>query len=154
MNVNNVKALYTNYCGKHTPEVAFEMLVEKYPDIEGDLLAIIDGEDNIVESGLTFQADDNYFDGEVESEPEIIAQPKKKVNVPKIEKVAKKKVEKSTPPAKVPSKAQLAYEIYANAVDKSRKVMIEIFMKDLGLTSAGSSTYLQNCKKKFAEQSV
>lgn len=148
MTPSNIKALYTNYCKKHDPEVAFSMLVDKYPDLEGELLAIVDGEDDSLPPEMTFEAPETYFDDKIE--PEIVTEAPKKVNETKRPKVTKPKAEKST----APSKAQQAYDIYAKAVDQSRKAMMKVFIEQLGLTPNGASTYVANCKKKFARQSA
>lgn len=47
-----------------------------------------------------------------------------------------------------PSKADLAREIYASMPGASRRAVIERFVKEVGLTTAGASTYYQNIKGK------
>ena len=180
MNVNNLKALYNNYCRQYSNGCALELLIEKYPQYEGELYAIHDGEYDVVPAEMKFQADVNFYDEEVNemenqvqvTDPAIatavfntIVETATEVNegeAPKIEKVSKKKEKKPTEvkakkepkvkaekAPKAPSKAEQAREIYANAEDKSRAVITKLFMEQLGLTAAGSSTYMQNCKKWF-----
>ena len=180
MNMNSLKSLYKNYCGKYSDGLAFEMLLEKYPEYEGELYMIRDGEDQLVPAEMKFQADETLYDDEVNemenqvqvTAPEVatavfntIVETATEVNegeAPKIEKISKKKEKKPTEvkakkepkvkevKEKVISKAELARQIYANAEDKSRKVVTELFIKELGLTAAGASTYYQNCKKATA----
>lgn len=44
------------------------------------------------------------------------------------------------------SKLERAVELYKQATDKSRKAIIELFVKELGMTPAGASTYQNKCK--------
>ena len=180
MNMNSLKSLYKNYCGKYSDGLAFEMLLEKYPEYEGELYMIRDGEDQLVPAEMKFQADETFYDEEVNemenqvqvTAPEVatavfntIVETATEVNegeAPKIEKVSKKKEKKPTEvkakkepkvkaekAPKAPSKAEQARQIYAAAEDKSRSAVTKLFIEQLGLTAAGSSTYMQNCKKWF-----
>lgn len=80
----------------------------------------------------------------VDLEVEPVAEAPKAPKAPKTEKVKAPKAEKQPKAPKAPSKAQLAREIYAAAVDKSRKVVTKMFIDQLGLTPAGASTYYQS----------
>ena len=174
MTPNTLKALYKNYCGKYSEGCAFDMLLEKYPEFEGELYAIRDGEDMSVPAEMKFKADETFYDDEVNememqvSTPEVatavfntIVETATEVNegkAPVIEKTAKKKAEKVVKAPKIkaekpvkepkgPSKAEQARAIYAAAEDKSRAAVTKLFVEQLGLTAAGASTYFQNCKK-------
>lgn len=58
-------------------------------------------------------------------------------------KIAKPKAEKAP---KAESKMDKARVLYAAAEDKSRKAMIELFNKELGLSTAAASTYFYAVK--------
>lgn len=175
MNIETLKSLYINYCGKFSEEEAFEKLADKYPEMIGDLCVIRNGEDELP-AEMKFQADETFFDEQVidlDTEVKIVdaetavEQIDEEVNVeetPKVEKVEKveKDVKESKPKKekkvnvdkqeKAPSKAELARQIYASATDRSRSAITKVFIEKLGLTAAGASTYMQNCKKWFESQ--
>ena len=160
MNIETLKSLYINYCNKFSEEEAFDKLVDKYPDMIGDLCMIRSGDDE-VPSEMKFQADETFFDEEVndiDTEVKLVEPAVKhvdeEVNVESVNETKPKTENKvnGDKKEKAVSKSQLAYQMYVEAVDKTRKVMINRFVEELGLTNAGASTYLQNCKKKFESQ--
>lgn len=175
MNVKTLTSLYKNYCTKYSNGCALEMLIEKYPEFEGDLYAIHNGTIETVPAGMRFQADETFYDDEVnEMENQVqVTDPvvatavfntivetatEVKGETPVIEKTAKRKAEKTVKVPKVkaekapkaPSKAEQARQIYLAAEDKSRAAVTKLFVEQLGLTAAGASTYFQNCKKAAA----
>ena len=160
MNIETLKSLYINYCNKFSEEEAFDKLVDKYPDMIGDLCMIRSGDDE-VPSEMKFQADETFFDEEVndiDTEVKLVEPAVKhvdeEVNVESVNETKPKTENKVNvdKKEKAVSKSQLAYQMYVEAVDKTRKVMINRFVEELGLTNAGASTYVQNCKKKFESQ--
>lgn len=60
-----------------------------------------------------------------------------------VEELVKEKVLR----AKGESKSTKAKALYTEAEDKSRKGIIALFVKELGMSEAGASTYYFNCKK-------
>lgn len=166
MNIETLKSLYINYCNKFSEEEAFEKLADKYPEMIGDLCVIRNGEDELP-AEMKFQADETFFDEQVidlDTEVKIadaetaVEQVEEEVNVeeaPKVEKAVKESKPKKVnvdKKEKAPSKAERARQIYAAAEDKSRAAITKIFVDQLGLTAAGASTYMQNCKKWFDGQ--
>ena len=57
---------------------------------------------------------------------------------------------------KLPSKVEKAKEVYDKMIleGQGRKEIIAAFIKDVGLTPAGASTYFQNLKKPAADQKL
>lgn len=154
MNIQTIKATMNGLVSKYGEEEAIERFLEKYPDEEGSLELLMTGELELDES-MKYTAPEDELP-EVEDKAEIIAETvtevkaeEPKAEKPKKEKKAKVVKEKTEKVNKGPSKAELARQIYANAEDKSRSAVTKIFMEQLGLTAAGSSTYMQNCKKWF-----
>lgn len=82
----------------------------------------------------------------LKSNPEEIEMSSKKKAVAK-KAPAKKKVGKT---GDGPSKMDLAVEIYKANKNAPRKKLIELFMKDAGLTKAGAGTYVQLVRKKLS----
>ncbi len=152
MTTNQIKANYNGLLRKYGPTVAQEMFVEKYPDSEGDLELFLTGQLEIPED-LKYTAPEDELP-EVEDEADIIAETKVEVKAeePKAEKPKKaKEIKEKAPKAdKAPSKAELARKLYAEAEDKSRKVITQRFVTELGLTTAGANTYYNNIKKATA----
>lgn len=156
MTTNQIKSIFTGYTNKYGEQEAIERFLEKYPDEEGSLELLMTGELELDES-MKYTAPEDELP-EVSDEELVIVQKTKvevkaeepKAEKPKKEKKAKVVKEKTEKVNKGPSKAELARQIYANAEDKSRKVVTELFIKELGLTAAGASTYYQNCKKATA----
>lgn len=154
METKQLTAIYKGLLNKADGdiELATEQFTEKYPEYIGELQLIQSGEaelaaelkvkaDEAADKALLETPDDEAVDLEVEPVAE------KPAKAPKAEKVKAPKAEKQpkAPKApKAPSKAQLAREIYAAAVDKSRKVVTKMFIDQLGLTPAGASTYYQS----------
>lgn len=122
MNVNTLNSLYKNYCTKMSEGLAFDTLLEKYPEFEGELYMIRDGETESVPAEMRFQADETFYDDEVnEMENQVqvtdpvvatavfntIAETVTEVNegeAPKVEKTAKKKADKK--PTEVKAKKE------------------------------------------------
>ncbi len=143
-----------------TLDLTVELPVDRLTSVE-DLMEAPDDEDGLDVAGLRDALEGDMLDDDeipvpvraprvkVEKPAEPVkAAPKaaKPVKTPKAEKVTKKAA-----PAvdKQPSKADRALAIYQAAPDKSRKVIIALFIDQLGMTSAGAATYLQNIKKKL-----
>ena len=152
MNANQIKSMFSGYQNKYGELEAVEKFLEKYPETEGDINLILSGEDEIDES-LKYQADPDFLP-EVEDEVEEVkaetvvetveVKEEKPVKAKK-EKVVKEKAVKE----KVISKAQLAYQMYESADDKTRKTITKRFVDEIGLTIAGANTYYSNVLAKF-----
>ena len=66
----------------------------------------------------------------------------------KVEEVCKGEVQEIKPSkTKGESKSTKAKALYIETEDKSRKGIIALFVKELGMSEAGASTYYFNCKK-------
>lgn len=155
MNIQMIKAMMNGLVSKYGEEEAIERFLEKHSEYEGEMYMVLNGEDELPET-MKYTAPEDELP-EVPDEADIIAETavevkaeEPKAEKPKKEKKAKVVKEKTEKVNKGPSKAELARQIYANAEDKSRKVVTELFIKELGLTAAGASTYYQNCKKATA----
>lgn len=70
--------------------------------------------------------------------PSVVAQPKVEV------KAEQPKVGQSG------TKLERAKELYKANAEKSRKEIIELFVKELNMTPAGASTYHAQCKKSLS----
>ena len=81
----------------------------------------------------------------------IFEQSKRKINIPAT-KVEPKPIEKVKVSVKGESKLAKAKELYINSPDKSRKSIIALFVKELGLSEACSSTYHATCRKVFVKE--
>lgn len=169
MNANSIKSLYNQYSKQYSESLAFEMLMDKYPEAEDQLYELRDGKQKTTEVNVQSQAlftNVNPADSAlVASEPDVAAAVfDSMVNPPAIDlttvKKTRKKAEKK--PVEVSgevevkekkvSKAQQAFDIYVAAEDKSRAAITKVFIEQLGMTAAGASTYMQNCKKRFESQ--
>lgn len=158
MTNKQIAAIYNGYIGKMTENEAYERFMEKYPDYEGELNLLIQGELPLdVEPNLRAghvditelmaepeaeeddELDTSILNGEDCVDPEDDATPVEKAAAPA---PAKKDV---TPRAK--SKQAKAIALYTAAADKSRKNIVALFKSQLGMSDAGAATYLQNVRK-------
>ena len=119
-------SMFKHLTASYSVDGAREILVQKYPESEGDIELIVAqtpvGVNAVVEA--------------IETETTKLASAVKQ----KVAKAPKAK------PVKAESKMDKARAIYAAAEDKSRKAMIEAFGKDLGLSKAAASTYFYTIK--------
>lgn len=136
-----IEVMFAHLMKTHSEQEARDLLIEKYPDSEGDILIFNPNEDTEVELVTpTFEAAEAEVEAEVEAQPaEKPAKAKKesKVKAPKAEKPA---VEKKV------SKVDQARELFQAAEDKSRGAMIKVFMEKLGFSKAAASTYFYNIR--------
>lgn len=125
---NVIQSMYKHLVQSYDSSEAREILIQKYPDSEEEIM------------GLNESSDQNEVDAsaeDTENEKLTRAVKQKTAKAPKaVKPVAEKKV----------SKMGIARDLYAKATDKSRKAMIEVFMKELGLPSTTASTYYYNIK--------
>ena len=138
-----IEVMFAHLMKTHSEQEAHDLLIEKYPDSEGDILIFNPNEDTEVELVTpTFEA----AEAEVETEVEVKAQPVEKPA--KAKKEAKVKAPKAEKPAveKKVSKADQARELFQAAEDKSRGAMIKVFMEKLGFSKAAASTYFYNIR--------
>jgi hypothetical protein len=114
-----IKSMYKHLIQSYSADEAREILVQKYPEAEGDI---------------------ENLSAEIDQDPDPV-QPSALAAVKKA--VAKQK------PAKAPKNTKMARarELYENSTDKSRSAMIEVFNKELGLSKAAASTYFYTVKK-------
>lgn len=149
-----LESMFTHLTQSYSADDAREILIGKYPDQEGAILTF----------KLSSTQDEVPLDADAPEQPIVLEKvstakapkPAKviksvtakapKAAKPKVAKVAKPKVAKA-PKAKKASKMDQARELYAKASDKSRKAMIELFGKKLGLSAAAASTYFYTVKQ-------
>lgn len=119
-------SMFKHLTQSYTADEAREILVQKYPEQEGDinLMSVEDVREAVGDA--------------IETETAKLASAVK-------QKTAKPKAVKAPKAAKV-TKMDQARELYAAATDKSRKAMIEVFNKELGLSAAAASTYFYSVK--------
>lgn len=119
-----IASMFKHLTASYTPDEAREILVQKYPEQEGEInmLEVSDVRDAVVAA--------------IETETTKLATAVKA----KTAKPAK------APKAKKASKMDQARDLYAKATDKSRKNMLEVFNKELGLSKAAASTYYYTVK--------
>lgn len=155
MTEKQLKATYNSYVRKYG-EDAIDAFVAKYPESEGDLMMLVNGEFDEIAALRAGLADEDYLP-DAEEVPETLAelqagqagqveQAEPAKAAPKAPK--KPKATKLVKIAKGPSKAERAAVIFAESAGMSRKEIIERFQKELGMTPAGASTYYSNIKKK------
>jgi hypothetical protein len=154
-----VKSMYNHLIASYSPEEVKDILVAKYPEMEGEIELLMDpsqyGED-VARVAVTDEVI-AAIDAEVEAtevpkatKADLLAAVKaatakpKKEKAPKVEKSAKPKAEKAP---KAESKADQARALYQASIDRSRKAMIELFVAELGMSKAMASTYFYACKK-------
>lgn len=152
METRAIKSIYTGLANKYGEQEAIERFLEKYSEYEGDLMLILSGEDELDQSmkiqgeqvdveiseDEEFLEEEEVVEEEVKAQPAIVEQPKQEVKKePKVKKVKERVI----------SKAELARQIYANAEDKSRKVITARFVSEVGLTTAGANTYFNTISK-------
>lgn len=119
-----IASMFKHLTQSYTADEAREILVQKYPEQEGDI--------NLLEVSVTREA----VADAIETETAKLATAVKA----KTAKPAK------APKAKAASKMDRARELYAKAKDQSRKAMLEVFNKELGLSKAAASTYYYTVK--------
>jgi len=113
-----IQSMYRHLVLAYTSDEARDILLQKYPEAEGDLDDLI-AQVNLEDESKT----DELLDA---------------VN----KKQSKQKVDKP----KAVTKMSQAHDIYAKAEDKSRKAMIAAFTDQLGLSKVAASTYYYSVK--------
>lgn len=119
-----MQSMFNHLTASYTQDEAREILVQKYPEQEGAI--------------KTFQV-------AAKDEAETESTETTKLATAVKQKTAKPKAVKAPKAVKV-TKMDQARELYAAATDKSRKAMIEVFNKELGLSAAAASTYFYSVK--------
>ena len=117
-----IRTMFKHLVKTYSVDEAREILVTKYPNAE-EFIAELDATEEVQE---------------VTNEPTP-----EKVEKAVRSKATPKKVKKE----KGPSKIDRARELYEAAEDKSRKAIIDLFVKELEMSKAAASTYYYNCKK-------
>jgi hypothetical protein len=117
--------MFKHLTSSYSVEEARELLLQKYPDAANDIELIV------VETPMA----QNVADAIDTETKKLTAAVKEKTA--KAKKVSKPKTE---------SKMDKARALYAAAEDKSRKAMLEMFNKELGLSKAAASTYFYTVK--------
>ena len=117
-----IASMFKHLTASYTPDEAREILVQKYPEQEGEINMLEVSRDAVVEA--------------IETQTQKLATAVK----------AKTAKPVKAPKAKKASKMDRARELYAAAKDKSRGAMLEVFNKELGLSKAAASTYYYTVK--------
>lgn len=113
-----IKSMYKHLIQSYSSDEAREILVQKYPEAEGDI------------ENLTIEVD--------------TAEPVVETTLSKVKRAATKQKPAKAPKE---SKMARARDLYVAATDKSRGAMIQVFGKELGLSKAAASTYFYTVKK-------
>lgn len=122
---NVLTAMYKHLTASYSVDEARDILMQKYPDSANDIEFIV-AETPVV---------DNVVDAIDVETNKLVAAVKAKTAKPKKET-----------PVKAESKMSKARALYESAQDKSRKAMIEMFGKELGMSVAAASTYFYTVK--------
>lgn len=123
---NVMASMFKHLTASYSPTDARVILKEKYPHATD----AIDG----------FEVDTSVT---AESVGDAIENQTAKIKAAVKARIAKPKAVKAP---KAESKMDKARALYAAAEDKSRKAMIELFNKELGLSAAAASTYFYSVK--------
>lgn len=163
MNANSVRVQFTDLSAQFSASLARDMLMEKYEGEEDQVSEIIDeliskqlnkavvdqtedeGDGYAIQS---VESTDDQSEDQAEEQPEPVTNENALnmlVSTATGEAQPKKKAKKDS----APSKASVAAEIYANATDRTRKVIIQRFIDEAGLTKAGAQTYYAVIKTKY-----
>lgn len=137
-----MQSMFNHLAASYTEDEAREILVQKYPAEQTRIFSmgkLVNGTVEVTTEDETEVTDTAKLAKAVKV---MTAKPAKA----KPAKVAKApKQPKAAAPKKV-TKMDQARELYAAASDKSRKAMIEVFGKELGLSTAAASTYFYTVK--------
>lgn len=125
-NTQVLTSMFKHLTASYSVDEAREILLQKYPESANDIELIV--EETPINAQSVAEA--------IETETEKLAVAVK-------EKTAKPK---KPAKAKTESKMDKARALYAAAEDKSRKAMLEVFNKELGLSKAAASTYFYTVK--------
>lgn len=173
----NLTDTFVDFRNRYSNSLAYDLMLDSFPDREDEIDQIrdqLDGVDNTIRANEGNQTELNLDEieftdpvtsaavfgnlvaaatGESAITVPEDAKPKgKRATKVKAEKAPEAvKAVKADTPKKV-SKAELARQMYASADDKSRKVITARFVAELGLTTAGANTYLNNIKKALQGQ--
>lgn len=151
-NTQLLQSMFKHLTLSYSADEAREILIQKYPDAEGDILLITEPETDVgVEASDVAETEVEKVG---ETEPDLLTAVKTKTAKPRTAKAAKAKYSTvksakavKTPVAKGPSKVERARELYEAATDKSRKAIIALFGDKLNMSAAMASTYYYNIKK-------
>jgi hypothetical protein len=127
-----IASMFKHLTASYSPDEAREILVNKYPDNRDDI-------NSLQADRPTAQDVADAIDNETDN---LVAAVKAKT----AKSTNRSKPAKQSAEHKV-TKIDRARELYANATDKSRKAMIELFTAELGLSTAAASTYYYNVKR-------
>lgn len=134
-----IQSMFNHLTASYSADEAREILVQKYPGMEGDITALkVDPTKYGVTKVEMGKVVSTVPAGEGDEDSELVKAVKEKTK-----KVAKPKADKAP---KAESKADIARRLYAEAEDKSRAAMIAVFMDQLGMSKAAASTYFYNVK--------
>lgn len=141
VSTNVIRSMFSHLVQSYSADEAREILIQKYPNQEGDILGLeaVDTEDNNVDLSVDTDTQAAQLAAAVTAKvAKVKAKPAKAAKAPKQPKAKK---------AKGASKMDRARELYTKAKDKSRGAMIAVFGKELGLSKAAASTYYYTVKK-------
>lgn len=172
LNHSALQAVMRNLMKTYDETAARTILVEKYPELEGEVLTLDmntpipfvtktpvnisieeiddmydeDAEIDVTEIKTETPSEEDATEESENLNESVSETIPEMVTVSEPRTTSKAKKEKTV---KEPSKAVRAMELYSSAEDKSRSHMMEVFMTELGMTKNGASTYYYNCKTKI-----
>jgi len=137
-----IASMFKHLTQSYTADEAREILVQKYPEQEGDIHSL---EVRVVTADDVVDAIETEI-GKLSVA--VKAKTAKPAKAAKVAKVAKAKAVKAPKVAKVKkvTKMDQARALFAKATDKSRGAMITVFNTELGLSKAAASTYFYTVK--------
>lgn len=145
MNANVVESMFKHLTQSYSEEEAREILIGKYPEQEGEIIMLSIRPEERTQLDNDMREVDKLVDAVRRKQSQKPAKVAKAVKAAKPAKVAKSPKAAKTP--RGDSKMSKARELFAKAKDQSRKAMIAVFVKELGLSPVAASTYFYNCKK-------
>ena len=137
-----IQSMFNHLTASYTEDEAREILSQKYPDEKVRIYEM----GKLVNGPVEVSLDEEVEQSDTEKLATAVKQKTTKTKAPKAPKAAKAPKAPAAPKEKKVSKMDRARELYAEATDKSRKAMIEVFGKELGLSAAAASTYYYTVK--------
>lgn len=155
-----VRAAMNNLMKEYSEEDAREMLVQKYPYLEGEIMSLdltAPAKPYVTNSGgeaepapVFLEADDEETETAVSSEPEIpVVEAEAVVEVAAAEPTKESKEVKKARTSRGDSKMATAKQIYQEMKGSARKDVVKKIVDATGMPSNQAGVYYYNCKKFF-----
>jgi len=121
-----IHSMFKHLAASYSSEDARTILKQKYPHDAEAIDQFESHQSDIIENTSVSQED---------RDKKLKAAVKQKISKPKAEK------------PKTDSKISRARDLYASALDKSRPVIIDLFMKELDMSQSVATSYFYNIKR-------